>query len=48
MDIRIPGYIFVHEDTTTSAGGVAMCIKVNINYCIDSNIKFEISDSESL
>ena len=31
-------YIFVHEDTTTSAGGVATYIKVNINYSIDSNI----------
>ena len=48
VDISIPGYIFVHEDTTTSAGEVAMYIKVNINYSIDSNIKFEISGSESL
>ena len=47
VDISIPGYIFVHEDTTTSAGGVAMYIKVNINYSMDSNIKFEISGSES-
>ena len=32
VDISIPGYIFIHEDTTTSAGGVAMYIEVNINY----------------
>ena len=48
VDISIPGYIFVHEDTTTSAGGVAMYIKININYSIDFNIKFEISGSKSL
>ena len=40
--------MFVQEDTTTSAGGVAIYIKVNINYSIDTNIKFEISGSESL
>ena len=45
VDISIPGCIFVHKDTTTGAGGVAMYIKVNINYSIDSNTKFEISGS---
>ena len=48
VNINIPGYIFVHEDTATSAGGVATYIKVNIKYSIDTNIKFEISGSESL
>ena len=42
-------YLFTNtQDTTTSAGGVAIHIKVDINYSIDSNIKFEISGSESL
>ena len=36
VDISITGYIFVHEETTTSAGGVAMYTKVNISYSIDS------------
>ena len=44
VNVGIPGYInkFVHEDTVTNAGRVAMHIKVNINYSIDTNIKFGI------
>ena len=34
VDISIPGYIFLHKDTTTSAGGVAMYSKVNITVII--------------
>ena len=32
----------------TNAGGVAVYIKVNSNYSIDTNITFKISVSESL
>ena len=38
----------VHNDASTNAGGVAVYIKVNSNYSIDTNITFKISGSESL
>ena len=48
VNISIPGYIFVHKDTATSTGRVAMYIKVKIKYSIDSDIIFKIYGSESL
>ena len=48
VNITIHGCMFVHNDTSTNASRVAMYIKVNTSYSIDTDIKFEISGFESL
>ena len=46
VNISFPGYVFVHENSSTNAGGVGIYISKNL-YC-EKNFNSKLPDSESL
>ena len=47
-DYSIPGYIFLHEDSPTNAGGVAFYIKNNLNFNLRNDLIIRLTDCENL
>ena len=47
-NITIPNYDFVHADSTTNAGGVAVYISSNYNFELDPKLDMKVNDCEEL
>ena len=47
-NITLPGYDFIHNDSPTSAGGVAVYIANNISYNLLTNLKIEVDNCENI
>jgi len=47
-NISIPGYEFLHVDSPTNAGGVAMYVSTNYKFEINKNIKLNLPECEDL
>jgi len=48
LNIDISGYSFVHNDSTTNAGGVAMYISNALPYSLLSNVHMDIDECENI
>ena len=46
VNISLPGYVFIHENSSTNAGGVGIYISRNL--CFEKNFNGILPDSESL